>query len=104
MTKGQITHILSLLKYETNKLIPLEGISTIVLEGNFNVYPDENTRVKFVDENGVELLLGYRGKTVNGEFIPEQNPRFAIQFEQIIAFQSESPVRRRSAYSVGLSM
>ena len=62
MTNKQIQFILKNIgNYDVNKLIPLTEVSTIVMEGNMNIYPDPFTRFIFRDEKNIGLIEAYRG-------------------------------------------
>ena len=57
MTNEQIKFVLKNIgNYDVNKLIPLTEVSTIVMEGNMNVYPDPFTRFIFRDGKNIGLI------------------------------------------------
>lgn len=103
MTAEQVKFVIEKLGYEMNQLIPLDTVNVIVLEGNYNLYPDSSLRLNFVNKNA-NVIVGYRGTTdADGNFVPKDKPCFVIPFDQIIAFQFLSPTRGRASYQVGLS-
>ena len=51
MIASQVKFIIEKLGYEMNQLIPLDTVNVIVLEGNYNLYPDSSLRLNFVNKN-----------------------------------------------------
>ena len=107
MTNKQIKFILKNIgNYDVNKLIPLTEVSTIVMEGNMNIYPDPFTRFIFRDEKNIGLIEAYRGYVgSDGVFVQTHNlPTFVVPFDQVEVFQLVGPTRRTAPYRTGQSM
>ena len=107
MTNEQIKFILKNIgNYDVNKLIPLTEVSTIVMEGNMNIYPDPFTRFIFRDEKNIGLIEANRGYVgSDGVFVQTHKlPTFVVPFDQFEAFQLVSPTRRTAPYITGQSM
>lgn len=105
MEAFQVKAILDDLKYNMNTLIPLKEVNAIVLEGNMNLYPDDNTRFKFVSSGNIGLVLCYRGsKDPDGNFVPRKRPICAVPFDQIEGFQLISKSRPYAPYMFARSM
>ena len=100
MTNSQINSILNDLNYSMDIVIPLTEVSCIVLEGNFNIYPDGMQQFKFDSNN--ELLLVYNGREENGSFVPNEKPRYVHAFDQILAFQMVNSPTSVAPYRFGL--
>lgn len=107
MNTAQVTTVLSEIgSYSVNALIPLTEVNAIVLEGNKNIYTDDNVRFYFKTGTNLGLMLAYGGVTdSDGVFTQiSDKPAYAVSFEQIEAFQLVSKYRRRSPYKFGTSM
>lgn len=105
MEAHQIKAILDDLGYDMDAMIPMKEINAIVLEGNMNLYPEDNLRLKFHSSGKVGLVMGYRGfYNKDGEFVPNSKPAYAVPFDQVEGFQLVSPFRPYEAFKLGRSM
>lgn len=105
MEAYQIKAILNELGYDMETYLPMKEINAIILEGNMNVYPEDNLRLKFHSNKNVGMLMAYRGTYDNdGSFIPKSKPAYIIPFDQIEGFQLVSKYRPYEAFKFGRSM
>jgi hypothetical protein len=88
MTKSQIEVVLADLGYDFNQNIKMPEVSSIYLTTDNVIYPSNNTRLNFCDENGSALLLVYEGyEKEDGTFIASRNyPNEIVSFDTIAGF------------------
>lgn len=102
MTTSQIKTILSEVgNYNTDMIIPLKEVSSILLNIDQNLYPGSTSRFNFSTKNG-ELLLVYYGREDNGTFIfnNEDIPNVIVPFSTIIGFHMVAPTHVSEPYKV----
>lgn len=105
MTAKQIAAIISEIgDYKMNQLIPLSEVQSIVLTMDYCIYPGETTRVKFVNTNGMNLLLVYFGRMDGGEFITSDTPNAVISADEIEEFLLVNNARIPEPFKYGVTI
>lgn len=105
MKANQISAIISEIgNYKMNQLIPLSEVQSIVLTADYCIYPGDTTRVKFVNSNGMNLLLVFNGRMDGDEFITDETPKAVITCEEIEEFLLVNNARVPEPYKYGITI